>query len=69
MAGRAKFMGMLLAFVFAKQSTSTLHISKAKQITECSHLKISLYELKKKTFSILKIFLHFCDNSGESQAH
>lgn len=41
-------MGMLLAFVFATQSTSTLHISKAEQITECSDLKIVFfYELKK----------------------
>ena len=62
-------MGMLLAFVFATQSTSTLHISKAKQITECTHLKIDFYELKKSFQHLEHIFLHFCFNSEESQAH
>ena len=58
-------MGMLLAFVFAKQSTSTLHISKAKQITECSDLKIAFYELKNRLLSFWTYFYIFVSIQGK----
>ena len=58
-------MGMLLAFVFATQSTSTLHISKAEQITECSDLKIVFLWIKKRLLAFGTYFYIFVSIQGK----